>query len=328
MMSERGFASKILLFHARFAMGDRLEREREVLAQFGTQSRDEERMGVLLIATQVVEQSLDIDFDVMVTDLAPIDLVIQRAGRLHRHNRGVRDKPVLGIYSPLFDDNPGDSWYSALFPGGGYVYSYHGLLWKTAELLRSEGSIRTPDRSRFLIESVYDSQLPPYVPSALTERDKQTENEDRRAEGLAGNRALKVSLGYELGSGLWGEDDVDKTRLADPTIQVLLCRWDPIHNILSLWRDMDQYSVDMSRITVSQRTYDVRVNVGPLIESEMERLSLVLSDGGKKDKIIPLIPINDYYCCPVIHSNGQKMVIEYDTKKGLIIRSDGNVYGG
>ena len=91
---------------------------------------------------------------------------------------------------------------------------------------------------------------------------------------------------------------------------------------------MDQYSVDMSRITVSQRTYDVRVNVGPLIESEMERLSSVLSDGGKKDKIIPLIPINDYYCCPVIHSNGQEMVIEYDTKKGLIIRSDGNVYGG
>lgn len=328
MMEKREVASKILLFHARFAMGDRLEREREVLAQFGTQSSDEERRGVLLIATQVVEQSLDIDFDVMVTDLAPIDLVIQRAGRLHRHNRGLRDKPVLGIYSPPFDSNPGDSWYSELFPGGAYVYQYHGLLWKTAELLRSEVSIRTPDRSRFLIESVYDSQLPPYVPSALTDRDKQTENEDRRAEGLAGNRALKVSRGYELESGLWGEDDVDKTRLADPTIQVLLCRWDPIHNVLSLWRDMDQYSIDMSRITVSQRRYDVRVNVGPLIESEMERLSSVLPDGGKRDRIIPLIPINDYHYCPVIHSNGQQMVIEYDTKKGLIIRSEGNFYGG
>ncbi|MBP9008709.1 MAG: CRISPR-associated helicase Cas3' [Methanospirillum sp.] len=328
MMAEKSIASKLLLFHARFAMGDRLEREREVLTQFGTQSRDEDRRGVLLIATQVVEQSLDIDFDVMVTDLAPIDLVIQRAGRLHRHNRGMRDKPILGIYSPPFDDNPKDSWYSELFPGGAYVYQYHGLLWKTAELLRSEGSIRIPDRSRFLIESVYDFRLPPYVPSALTERDKMTENNDRRAEGLAGNRSLKASLGYILVSGLWGEDDVDKTRLADPTIQVLLCRWDPVHNVLSLWRDMDQYSIDMSRITVSQRTFDVRVNVDPLIESEMERLSTILPDGGKRDRIIPLIPINDYYYCPVIHSNGQQMIIEYDSKKGMIIRSDSNVYGG
>nr|WP_239441633.1 CRISPR-associated helicase Cas3' [Methanospirillum hungatei] len=328
MMKDRDVASKILLFHARFAMGDRLEREREVLTQFGTQSLDEDRRGVLLIATQVVEQSLDIDFDVMVTDLAPIDLVIQRAGRLHRHSRGMRDKPVLAIYSPSFDDNPKDSWYSEVFPGGGYVYPYHGLLWKTAELLRSEGSIRTPDRSRFLIESVYDPQLPPYIPSALIERDKETENKDRKAEGLAGSRALNISSGYELGSGLWGEDDVDKTRLADPTIQVLLCRWDPVNNVLSLWRDMDRNSIDMSRITVSQRTYDVRITVSPLIESEMNRLCSILPDGGKKDRIIPLIPIDDYYYCPVIHSNGQQMIIEYDLKKGMIIRSDSNVYGG
>lgn len=60
----------------------------------------------------------------------------------------------------------------------------------------------------------------------------------------------------------------------------------------------------------------------------MERLSSVLPDGGKRDRIIPLIPINDYHYCPVIHSNGQQMVIEYDTKKGLIIRSEGNFYGG
>jgi len=321
-MEERGVASKILLFHARFVMGDRLDREQEVLAQFGIQSSDKDRNGVLLIATQVVEQSLDIDFDVMVTDLAPIDLVIQRAGRLHRHNRGKRAKPVLGIFSPPFHHEPEESWYSEFFPGGGQVYRYHGLLWKTAEILRKEGSIRTPERSRFLIESVYDSHVPPIIPQTLMNRDKKTENEDRRAEGLAGNSALKVSHGYELDSGLWEEDDVDKTRLADPSIQLLLCRWDPVKKSLSLWRDADRYPVDMSRVTVSQRMYDVKVIVSQLIEAELKRICSVLSEGGVKDTIIPLIPINDYYYCPVIHSGGARMVIKYDSKKGLLLCSD------
>lgn len=318
MMEERGVASKILLFHARFAMGDRLEREREVLAQFGTQSRDEERMGVLLIATQVVEQSLDIDFDVMVTDLAPIDLVIQRAGRLHRHNRGMRDKPVLGIYSPPFNDDPGDSWYSGLFPGGAYVYPYHGLLWKTVELLRSEGSIRTPERSRYLIESVYDSQLPPQIPEALTKRDKKIELDDLKAEGLAGNSALDVNGGYGLKSGLWGEDDVDKTRLTDPTIQVLLCRWDPEKKSLSFWRDMDRYSIDMSRVTVSKISFDVTLNVSNEIEFELKRIHDSLPDKGKREFIVPLIPRDAFFYCPVVQSGKEKAIL-YDVDTGLSI---------
>jgi CRISPR-associated endonuclease/helicase Cas3 len=67
------------LFHSRFAMGDRLDIEDEVIRTFGAQSTATSRRGQVLVATQVVEQSLDLDFDGMATDLAPIDLVIQRA---------------------------------------------------------------------------------------------------------------------------------------------------------------------------------------------------------------------------------------------------------
>src|SRR5262249_37078588 len=76
-----------MLFHARFAMGDRQNIEREIVTRFGRKSRPKQRRGRVLVATQVVEQSLDLDFDLLVSDLAPVDLVIQRAGRLWRHKR-------------------------------------------------------------------------------------------------------------------------------------------------------------------------------------------------------------------------------------------------
>ena len=86
----------VLLYHARFALTDRLRIGAEVLKRFGKQSTAEDRKGRLVIATQVVEQSLDVDFDYMVTDLAPIDLVIQRAGRLKRHARDATGNPRRG----------------------------------------------------------------------------------------------------------------------------------------------------------------------------------------------------------------------------------------
>jgi hypothetical protein len=77
------FDGETLLFHARFAMADRLAIEERVLEKFGRAPKIA-RPGIL-VATQVIEQSLDLDFDLIVTDLAPIDLLIQRAGRLWRH---------------------------------------------------------------------------------------------------------------------------------------------------------------------------------------------------------------------------------------------------
>ena len=80
----RNFGVDADIFHARFAMGHRLEIEKRIVRRFGRQGPPEGRNQVL-VATQVVEQSLDLDFDLMVTDLAPIDLLIQRMGRLWRH---------------------------------------------------------------------------------------------------------------------------------------------------------------------------------------------------------------------------------------------------
>ena len=97
---RQAMGERVMLFHARFTMGDRPSIEREVLRLFGKQSTHDDRSGWVLVATQVVEQSLDLDFDAMVSDLAPIDLLIQRVGRVHRHDRGERGNPLLHLHTP------------------------------------------------------------------------------------------------------------------------------------------------------------------------------------------------------------------------------------
>ena len=73
--------------HSRFIATDRMANDAELLRLLGPDSSG--RSGKLIVVgTQVIEQSLDIDFDVMVTDIAPVDLMLQRIGRLHRHRRG------------------------------------------------------------------------------------------------------------------------------------------------------------------------------------------------------------------------------------------------
>ncbi len=84
--------AEVILNHAQFAMPDRLRKEERLKQKLGKHSTPAERNGYLVVGTQVLEQSLDIDFDVLVTDLCPMDLLLQRLGRLHRHPG--RDRPA------------------------------------------------------------------------------------------------------------------------------------------------------------------------------------------------------------------------------------------
>lgn len=72
------------LIHSRFIDTQRIKKEEKLLKMIGKKANRPSRK--IYIGTQVIEQSLDIDFDVLITELAPIDLILQRAGRLQRHN--------------------------------------------------------------------------------------------------------------------------------------------------------------------------------------------------------------------------------------------------
>lgn len=85
----------VTVAHSRFTAPDRAAKDMLLRHRFGPPGNGHERPDKhIVVASQVAEQSLDIDFDVLVTDLAPADLVLQRMGRLHRHERPDRHGPA------------------------------------------------------------------------------------------------------------------------------------------------------------------------------------------------------------------------------------------
>jgi CRISPR-associated endonuclease/helicase Cas3 len=231
------------VFHARFAMGDRQEVEAKVLSWFGRDSSPAVRKGRVLVATQVIEQSLDLDFDLMVTDLAPADLLIQRAGRLWRHQRG--DRPVGGprllLLTPEPVDNPITAWLGAELRRTSYVYPDHALLWRSARTLLQRGYIETPGGIRALVEAAYNRDTADAVPPALAGAANRAEGAELAAAGIALQNLLKIEEPYERRAGLWEPDVRTPTRLGDAQIVFRLAREEagrvvPWYPHTELWR--------------------------------------------------------------------------------------------
>ncbi len=94
---------EVLVFHAQFLMPDRAEKEQRLMERIGKRSTPAQRDRLIVVGTQVLEQSLDIDFDYMITELCPMDLLLQRIGRLHRHPGRARPQPVQEARCAVLD---------------------------------------------------------------------------------------------------------------------------------------------------------------------------------------------------------------------------------
>ncbi len=237
-LRERGL-EKVLVFHARFAQCDRQAREDDVLRRFGKGGNPEDRAGWVLVATQVVEQSLDLDFDAMISDLAPVDLLIQRAGRLWRHSErdDVRRQrgllPELLVVAPPRNPDPPQDWLGSVFRGTAAVYRNHGVLWRTVEALVAAGAIETPDALRGLVEAVYGSDE---VPDALLLAAQRAEAKDLGAASTATYGTLKATHGYDAGQQPWVDDLQVPTRMGDEYTTLRLARVQP-DGTLAPWAD-------------------------------------------------------------------------------------------
>ncbi|WP_179402699.1 CRISPR-associated helicase Cas3' [Burkholderia guangdongensis] len=246
LLCERLPVETLHLFHSRYAMGHRLEIEDRVLDAFGKCSRAAQRAGRVLVGTQVLEQSLDFDADTMVSDLAPIDLLIQRAGRLQRHARQAngdpwpdamvaeqrieqRPEPVLYVYGPEPDDDAKADWYGRLFSGAQYVYPDFAALWQTQQALLAAGHIVSPGEVgeagavRRLVEAVYGAGGERETPAALKAAADKCVGEAMSERSMARFNVLQLDKGYcEDSSKHWVEETDVATRLGDETRLVYL----------------------------------------------------------------------------------------------------------
>ena len=180
------FGEDVGLNHARFTIGDRLAKDKDLLDRFGPPRKAGRRPHrAIVVATQVVEQSLDVDFDLLVTDLAPIDLVLQRIGRLHRHQR--QRPPRLAEPTCCIDWLPSTSSPEpSLEPGAKAIYGEQDMLMSAAALDRvidGPGVVTVPDDVHDLIEAVYgpDAPVPPSWKEAV-DRARETYATSNRAK--------------------------------------------------------------------------------------------------------------------------------------------------
>ncbi|MDY6054513.1 CRISPR-associated helicase Cas3' [Micrococcus sp.] len=248
-LAKEAVGADARLLHARFTAADRVSRERELLDHLGPRAhrgagRPHRR---IVVATQVVEQSLDLDFDVMVTDIAPVDLVLQRCGRVHRHDRPDEDRPawthepqvyVRGMESIGSEEAP-----PALEPSQARVYPLAALLASAGvlTLFRGGTAVQLPADIPSLVRRAYggDPALPPTWEESWEQA--QAEWEAHRDEQRAKAETFLLPWGRRV-SGLeqlWPVSgaDVDslqgeargsaQVRDADPMLEVLLTREAP-----------------------------------------------------------------------------------------------------
>lgn len=226
-LAAEGVAAQV--FHARFAQADRHTVETDVVARFGPAAPAASRRGRVLVATQVIEQSLDVDFDLLISDLAPADLLIQRAGRLWRHLRPPEARPLpqpeMLILSPDPAQVASAHWGRDLLPGGFHVYDNPRVLWRTAAALFASGRLATPQDVRGLINRVYAPDDAPDDPPPLVDPAGRAQAQDWADRAFANGNLLDPLAGYSLGNKPWSKEADISTRLTQETSRVRLMRW-------------------------------------------------------------------------------------------------------
>ncbi|WP_243545865.1 CRISPR-associated helicase Cas3' [Pseudodesulfovibrio tunisiensis] len=312
----------VLIFHAAFTGCDRAAIERKVLARFGKQSCAKDRRKKILLASQVVEQSLDLDFDLLLSDLAPMELLIQRAGRCHRHERQRPpgyEQAVMHVLMPNPAPDVAGTWYADFFAKGQYVYPDPALLWRTARLLCDKGCLRLPEDARELVEGAYGNREI-RTPQALEEQTKALAKQlsDRAAANFV---KLQFDCGYLADSNPWGPEITAPTRLGEPSHGLRLIRME--NGTARLWADTGSGPTMPTCLRSEIRVMQSRVTEAvppPTSPRAFDDLVAAMPDKGKWCVCLPVRETAPgIWKGKAKNGRGQEVTVRYSETSGLQI---------
>ncbi|ROR96931.1 CRISPR-associated Cas3 family helicase [Salana multivorans] len=191
---RRVWGESVSLTHSRFVAFDRLRNDDWLRETFGP-GDDGDRAGRIVVATQVAEQSLDVDFDLLVTDLAPIDLVLQRIGRLQRH--AGRSRPAAASRPRCLvaglEPSPSADVVPTPERGSTAVYGAHHLLRTAALLAEYDGRpLDLPTDVPVLVRRCYGAE--PLGPATWQNAMTEAERDFRKAQSDAEHNATVYRL--------------------------------------------------------------------------------------------------------------------------------------
>ncbi|MET8542330.1 CRISPR-associated helicase Cas3' [Kitasatospora sp. NPDC004799] len=237
---HKEFGADVRLLHGRLHAGHRADRTEEVLRLLGPPTTGVERPDrLIVVATQLAEQSFDVDADLLITDLAPVDLLLQRIGRLHRH-AGVKrphalSRPTVVVTGIGLDGD--EAPY--ILRASEKIYGRCLLLRTAAEVERAAAAAGTwniPGQVPDLVARVYGTD--PIVPETWAEAEAQARQEweerqaERRAKAAeyvltrAGEHGASTLAGLHSGGhGSLSEGQFEAlVRDGDPSVEVVLVR--------------------------------------------------------------------------------------------------------
>lgn len=241
------FPDEVRLHHSAFTGLDRARHEEDLLNELGPASQRKQGRPPLRIVcgTQTLEQSLDIDADALITDIAPMDLIIQRAGRLHRHQRPDSDRPEKLRDARIYirgveETTPVPIWDT----GTEYIYD-DALLLTTYQLLSTEvveTGFRRPSDVPQLVQRAYDLDADHNFPEAWAARWEESKTSSR------------------------GKDDSDKSRskvFRIPSPDETGKRLDSLFEML-----VHDRSEEEIKATASVRDADNSIEIIPIVDDE------------------------------------------------------------
>ncbi|WP_158679206.1 CRISPR-associated helicase Cas3' [Streptomyces sp. Tu 6176] len=202
-LRDRFGAENVTVAHSGFVDLDRADKDSTLLRLFGPPEKTDDRPTGrhIVVASQVAEQSLDVDFDLLVSDLCPVDLLLQRMGRLHRHQRGPGQKERPGRLRTARCLVTGADWTThvpAPVRGSVAVYGQYTLLRSAAVLLPhldggSGRPVRLPTDISPLVQSAYGEA--PVGPDHWQEAMKRAREQFERHRDDQTERAAVFRLG-------------------------------------------------------------------------------------------------------------------------------------